>query len=88
MAKGIGVGFTDNIKGVIGNMKKTLLNQTGNLTATVGVNGNLSEMERRMGNVGGNTSNVVNLTINTQHLSDQELDNVFNYINTRFGMAF
>lgn len=88
MAEGIGVGFTDRLRSVIGNMKNALLEQTGNLSTTVGLTGNLNGIDSKIGNVGGNTSNVVNLTINTQHLDDNELDNIFNYMNDRFGLAF
>lgn len=88
MAEGIGVGFTDRLRSVISNMRNALLEQTGNLNTTVGLTGNLNGIDSKIGNVGGNTSNVVNLTINTQRLDDNELDNIFNYMNDRFGLAF
>lgn len=88
LAEGIGVGFTDKLRNVVGNMQNALHEQIGNLSTNVGLTGNLSGIDSKIGNVGGNTSNVVNLTINTQHLDDNELDNIFNYMNNRFGVAF
>jgi hypothetical protein len=87
-AEGIGMGFTDQIKSVVGNMQNALLQQTRGLNANVGLTGDLSGIDGKMGSLGGNVSNVVNLTIYTQHLDDNEMENVFNYVNTRFGMAY
>lgn len=88
MAEGIGVGFTERLRSVIGNMRNALLEQTGNLSTNVGLTGSLNGIDGKIGDMSGNTSNVVNLTIYTQHLDDNELDNVFNYVNNRFGIAF
>lgn len=87
LAEGIGVGFTKKIGNVVSDMKNTISQETGNLNTDIGLTSKVSSLNGRMGNIASG-GNVVNLTINTQHLNEQELDNVFNYINTRFGMAY
>ena len=59
-------------------MKNTLLDGTNELSANVQMNGSNSNRQ----------GNIINLTINSQHLNEAELNNILNYINIKFGVAF
>ena len=79
IAEGIGVGFENNINGVINRMRGSLLEGTDKLSS-IGVN--LNPMKE---NGAGNTFNV---NIYTEHLNEEEIDRIVDHIQYEFGNAF
>lgn len=88
MAEGIGVGFMGNLRNVMNNMRNALIDQTGNLKTNVGITGDFKGINGKLNNLNGNTTNTVQLNIYTQHLDRNEMNNIVNYVNERFGLAF
>ena len=80
IAEGIGVGFEDNIYGVINRMRGSLLDGTDKLSS-LGVS--LSGVKEN-----GSTGNVFNVNIYTEHLNEEEIDRIVDHIQYEFGNAF
>ena len=80
IAEGIGVGFENNISGVIDKMRGSLLDGTNRLSA-LGVNLNYAKES-------GSTGNTFNVNIYAQQLDNSEIDRIVDHIQYEFGKAF
>lgn len=86
MALGFGVGFDKNIDGVINDMQNAIDVGMDKISSNFGLNNDLISLDSKLNSTGAKVNNV-SIVVNPQQLNEQSLDQAFNYVNRRFGLA-